>query len=204
MSNAIDLVVLNDLKLWLDIPLGTTTDDTLLGTLITNVSQAILTRLKRVSLVVSTYAEAYDGSGTPQQALRQFPITSVSSLTINSVPIIASPDGVQTGYTFDEYVLKLVGTPISYPFGPGVYGAPSTFLKGFQNVSVTYDAGYAAIPFDINEAAKEWCAVRYRARKWIGQTSKHLATGETVSFSQKAMPDFVRDTLDRYERKIPV
>jgi hypothetical protein len=204
MPNAIDLVVLTDLKRWLDIPLGTTTDDDILATLITNVSQAILTRLKRASLLVSTNAEVYDGSGTPKQALREFPIVSVASLSINNVPIIASPDGVQTGYTFDEYVLKLVGTPVAYPFGPGVYGAPATFLKGFQNVSVTYNAGYAAIPFDINEAAKEWCSVRYRARKWIGQTSKHLGTGETVSFSQKAMPDFVSDTLKRYERLIPV
>jgi hypothetical protein len=204
MSNAIDLLIINDLKDWLEIPRGTTTEDALLATLITNVSQAMLTRFKRQSLTAANYTETYDGSGTPQQALRQFPINSIASLSINNVPIIASPDGVQTGFTFDEYVLKLVGTPVAYPFGPGVYGAPATFLKGFQNVVVIYNAGYPAIPFDINEAAKEWCAVRYRSRKWIGQTSKHLATGETVSFSQKAMPEFVKDTIDKYTRKIPV
>jgi hypothetical protein len=137
-------------------------------------------------------------------ALRHYPITAVSSLVINNAPIVASPDGVQSGYTHDEYALKLIGVPVAYPFGPGVYGSPATFLRGFQNVTVSYSAGYAAAPFDLAEAAKEWCAFRYRARKWIGQTSKHLGTGETVSFSQKAMPDYVQEVISRYTRRIPV
>lgn len=199
--NAIDLVKLADVKAWLDIDLADTKDDTLLQTLITGVSQAMLTPIGISTFVTQAYSEVYDGSGTPMQALRQVPITAVASLTINTYSIVASPDGVKSGFAFDKFALKLVGAPAPYPAN---FGVPGVFIRGFQNVAVTYTAGYAAIPFDIQEAAKEWCAVRYRARRFIGITSKHLATGETVSFSQKAMPDFVKGVLRLYQRNIPV
>lgn len=188
---AIDLTTLADLKAWLDIPTNVGTDDAMLALLITNVSQAMLTKINSPGFVSVSYTEKYDGSGTPIQALRQVPVTAVTSLAINTMAILASPDGVQSGFTFDRWSVKLAGTP-------------AIFASGYQNIAITYTAGYAAVPGDIAEAAKEWCAVRYRARKWIGQTSKHLNTGETVSFSQKAMPDFVVDTLKLYQRYIPV
>lgn len=203
MPNAIDLVTIADLKTWLRLE-SSTKDDNLLQSLITNISQEILTRTGRDAIVSASYEEAYDGSGTPMQALRHYPITAVASLEISDSPIVPSPDGVQTGFTFDDFVLKLVGQPVAFPFGPGVYGAPGYFIKGFQNVVVNYTAGYSAVPFDLSEAAKEWCAYRYKQREWIGQTSKHLATGETVSYSQRAMPEYVREVIERYKRLIPV
>lgn len=199
--NAIDLCILSDVKAWLDIT--GSTDDDVLQSLITNVSQRILQNLNRQTLALSTYAEHYDGTDTPQLALRNFPIVSVSSLVVSNRTIAASPDGVQSGYTFDQYALKLIG----YSTAPGQQGFASTpgfFTRGFQNVAVTYQAGYVKTPFDIAEAARQWVAFLYRQRKWIGQTSKHLSTGETVSFSQKEMPDFVLGTLRNYKRYVPI
>jgi hypothetical protein len=197
---AIDLCAVEDAKAWLDITGDK--DDDLLQSLVTNVSQRILNNLNRPTLVVSTYAERYDGSDTPQQALRNFPIVSVSSLSVNGKAVVQSPDGVLPGFTFDQYALKLVDTPI-FPSFPGSAGG-AFFCRGFQNIAVTYQAGYSAIPFDIVEAARQWVAYLYRQRSRIGQTSKHLSTGETVSFSQKEMPDFVAQTLQQYKRLIPV
>jgi hypothetical protein len=69
---------------------------------------------------------------------------------------------------------------------------------------VNYTAGYSAIPADIAEACVELVALRYRQRQNIGQSSKHLATGETVSYDRRAMPDWIRDVIARYKRNIPV
>lgn len=201
MPNAIDLCILSDVKAWLDI--SGVNDNDILQSLITNVSTRILQNLNRSSLALATYAERYDGSDTPQLALRNFPIVSVSSLTVAGRTVVASPDGVQSGYTFDQYALKLIG----YSVAPGQQGFASTigfFTRGFQNIAVTYQAGYASIPFDIAEAARQWVAYLYRQRSRIGQTSKHLSTGETVSFSQKEMPDFVAGTLANYKRFVPI
>jgi len=150
--NAIDMLKIDDLKAWLGVTTGN--EDDLLGKLITNISQRILTLISRDSILSSSYTETYDGSGTQMQALLHYPITAVSSLKVNNAPIVASPDGVQSGFTFDKYALKLIGdvTGSGWALAPGFYGAPYTFIKGFQNVVVTYTAGYAIVPFDLSQA----------------------------------------------------
>jgi hypothetical protein len=194
---------LSDVKNWLG--LTNANDDQLLTTLIANVSQAALSFLRRASLASASYTEKYDGTGTPTLALLNYPITAVSSLTINNMTIQASPDGVVTGYVFDDYTLKLIGLGGAWDLAPAFYGTPENFIKGFQNVAVSYTAGYASVPADISQALVEWCAFRYRARGWIGQKSKHLATGESVTFvDDNGMPEYVKHVLKHYKRRIPV
>lgn len=202
MSNLIDLCLLADVKTWLG--LTSTNDDNLLSSLITNVSQRILSILQRDAIVSAAYTETYDGTGTPSLALLHYPVTGVTSLTINDAPIVASPDGVVSGYVFDKFSLKLVGSCAAWALQPGVFGAPYTFIKGSQNVVVKYTAGYAAVPFDLAEAAKDWVAFRYRQKGWIGIKSKHISTGESVTLDGGAVPDFVREALHPYKRLIPV
>jgi hypothetical protein len=197
------LCQLSDLKLWLGI--ANAADDEILGSIVTNISTQIHTVLRRDALLSASYTETYDGSGTPTQALLHYPITAVSSLKINNTSIMASSDGVQTGYTFDQYVLKLIGIGEMWQATPGYYGAPGVFLKGFQNVVVTYTAGYAEIPNDISQACIDWCAFRYRMRAAIGLKSKHLATGESVVFVDGvAIPAEAMAVLKHYKRRIPV
>jgi hypothetical protein len=195
-----DFCTIVDLKLWLGIDIGNTKDDAILTSLITNATAGMLNRMNRAALLSASYTETRSGNGGSHLALKNFPVTAVSSLTINGVAILASPDGVKAGYVFDQYQISLIGSYFSWPGN----SAGSNFSVGDGNIVVTYTAGYAAIPPDVSEACKEWCAFRYRQRSWIGQTSKHLGTGETVSFSQKAMPDEVDKVIQQYSRRIPV
>jgi Phage gp6-like head-tail connector protein len=201
-TNPIDLTNLSDLKDWLSVTTGN--EDALLQRIITNSSQRILSFLKRDAILSASYTETCDGSSTPTQALLHYPITAVASLSINNTPIIASPDGVQAGYTFDKYTLKLVGAGSAWELTPGFYGPPSTFIKGFQNVIVAYTAGYAGVPLDLAQAAIDLCAIRYRQRGWIGQKSKHLGTGESVTFADDKMPEYVIEAIKHYKRIVPV
>lgn len=199
---AVDMLLLADLKAWLNVTTGN--DDDLLQKLITNISQRILTKICRDTILSASFTESYDGSGTPMQALLHYPVTAVASLTINDAPIAFSPDGVQGGYVFDKYSLKLVGAGQSWQLAPGYYGPPSTFIKGFQNIKVVYTAGYEEVPDDLSQFVMEWCAFRYRRRGWIGQASKHLSTGESVTFEKDEMAEEMNHAIKPYIRRIPV
>lgn len=196
------MCLLADLKLWLGIT--DSLNDVMLQRVITNLSQRILSKLGRPDGIKSaSYTESYDGTGTSQLSLRHYPIISVASLLINTAPISASPDGVQTGFVFDAYALSLIGSAQPLQASPGYYGPPGTFIRGRNNITVTYTAGYAAVPLDLTEACIQWAAYNFRGRNWIGITSKHMGTGETDSFSQKPMPDFVTEALQPYIKRVP-
>ena len=77
------------------------------------------------------------------------------------------------------------------------------FTRRPQNVIVTYTAGYATTPPEIAQAAIELVCQRYRERNRIGEVSKALGSGETVSFSQKDMSEDVKTALLPYRLATP-
>lgn len=195
---AADFCTPGDLKDWLGI--AGSKDDALLASLITNVTAAMLNKMNRADVLSASYTEVRNGNGGSRLALKNFPVTAVTSLKINGAVIPASPDSIQAGYVFDQYQLSLIGSSFLWPGNsPG-----SSFGVGANNITVIYTAGYASLPADLKQACIDWCAFRYRQKSWIGQTSKHLGTGETVSFSQKDMPDSVAAVIQQYSRRIPV
>jgi uncharacterized phiE125 gp8 family phage protein len=200
MPPATDLTTLADLKLWLHV--SGTGDDALLSQLITQLSIEVGARTLRDALftAAASYTETYDGNGGAVLALRHFPIVSVSVLTVNTVNVPLSPDGVQAGFVFDAYTVKLVGYSRSTIVVPGLFVPPWMFSRGFGNIAVTYTAGYATAPPDLQFVTKMWCAHLYRQRDFIAQKSKRIETGETVSFDLGEMPEYVKCVIDRYKR----
>jgi hypothetical protein len=77
------------------------------------------------------------------------------------------------------------------------------FTRRPQNVVITYTAGYTTTPPDIAQACIELVARHYRERTRIGEVSKALGTGETVTFSQKDMSDSVKTLLSQYRAVMP-
>jgi hypothetical protein len=139
MASPFDLVSLSDLKSWLDIT--ATNDDSLLGTLITQISRAILNVIDRPAILPQAYTETYDGRGDVSIMLRQWPVTTISSCVVDGVVIPASPPllasaPAQTGYVLDDASIA----------PPGVMQRLSLrgylFTCGLQNVTVSYTAGY--------------------------------------------------------------
>lgn len=178
-----DLTTLANVKSWLAIT--ATTDDTLLTRLVTAASQFIQAWLNR-DLASQSYSETRDGHGGPVMPFRDFPVTAVSSLTIDGNTIPAAADMVSLGYRFTDTRLILQGY---------------VFTRGAANVQINYTAGYASIPSEIEQACIELVSMRYRERDRIGHASKSLA-GETVQFIVKDMPDSVRTILNNYKKVI--
>ena len=178
-----DLTSLANVKQWLNV--ATTTDDTLLTRLITAGSQFIQAWLNR-QLASQSYTEIRDGNGTTKMFFAQYPVTAVANVVIDGVTVPASPDGVQPGYTFDTRMLYLIG------YAPCV---------DQQNVTLTYTAGYATTPPEIEQACIELVSLRYRERGRIGMSSV-AAAGETTSYIITDMPKSVATILSNYKRVI--
>ena len=179
-----DLTTLANVKSWLNIQ--SNTDDALLSRMITSVSTYIQSWLNR-SFSVASYTDTSNGNGVSSQlVLRNYPIVSVSSLTINGIIIPFSPDGIKPGYQYDGKAIYLIGY---------------IFQRGMRNIVVNYSAGYASVPAEIEQAVIELLSLRYRERSRIGENSKSIG-GETVSYNIKDFPEGVKTILNNYKRVI--
>ena len=182
-----DLTTLANVKAYLSPPLATTADDALLTRLITAASQFIQSWLNR-TIALAAYADTRNGTGGTRLFLRNRPVVSVASVSVDGTAIAPAAAPNAAGYLFDDSSIYLIG---------------SCFTKGAQNVVVGYSAGFAATPPEIEQACIALVCLRYKERDRIGQASKNLA-GEVVSFQQKDMPADVATLLDQYRNLVPV
>src|SRR5271169_2936705 len=190
-----DLTTLADVKTWLQTSQSAfpPTDDALLSRLITAASQYIQTWLNR-QIIQCDYIEVRDGTGGQRLQFARFPVCAVLSLTIDGIAIPPAPPpvpstGLSAGYVFSPTQLAI----------RGYY-----FTRRVQNVVITYSAGYAATPPDIAQACIELVALRYRERMRVGEVSKSLGGGETVTYAQKDMSSSIMTLLQQYRVVAPV
>jgi len=112
------------------------------------------------------------------------------------------PWGADAGVTYAAgTALALVsGSPAmgQYSVAAGVY----TFNSGDANASVLIS--YSYIPADIEDACINMVGERYNYKGRIGYVSKSLGGQESVTFSVKNMPDYVKSVLQPYKSYIPV
>jgi hypothetical protein len=190
-----DLTTLSDVKAWLQVGQSAfpPTDDALLARLITAASQYIQTWLNR-RIAPADYTEVRDGTGGQRLQFACFPVTAVQSLTIDGIPIPPAPPpapgtGLTAGYMFSSTEIAL----------RGYY-----FTRRPQNVVMTYTAGYPVTPPELSQACIELVALRYRERTRVGEVSKALGGGETVSYAQKDMSAATATLLQQYRAVAPV
>jgi hypothetical protein len=107
--------------------------DPLVERLISAVSTYIQTWMNRTVRNLD-YSEMRDGLGQATMMFRNFPVTSVASLTIDGTPILPRVPLAPTvtfsqgwGYVFDDVHIMLSG---------------ARFCRGFQNVGLAYAAGF--------------------------------------------------------------
>ncbi|HEX3884751.1 MAG TPA: head-tail connector protein [Stellaceae bacterium] len=187
-----DLTTLGAIKAWLQTGQNAfpDTDDTLLSGLVTAASQFIQTWLKR-QIAAADWMETRDGTGGQRLVFANFPVTAVLSLTIDGLTIPPAPagGGYGAGYVFTPTALAVRGY---------------AFTRRIQNVIVTYTAGFTTIPPEIAQACVELVCQRYKERTRIGEVSKALAAGETITYSQKDMSADVQTILSQYRAVAPV
>jgi hypothetical protein len=181
-----DLTTVAALKPWLR--LTSVADDTLLASLVSGVSAWIQEWLGRI-IASATYTDTLNGNGKTALCFLHYPVTAVTSVTIDGVAIPARAVPGGSGYYFDSDFLYLDG----YCFTQ----------KSNQNVVLVYTAGFASVPLDLALATNKLCAISYRELDRQGLSSKGLA-GEQTNFIVTDMPKDVISILQSYKRVVPV
>ena len=141
MTTPSDLASLSAVKSWLSVT--SSSDDALLGSLITAASRAIYAYLGRSSILPATYSEWYDGRGFYSLTLRRWPVISVASVVADGMNIPAALNSpLVTGcYQSPGFLLRpWDGQP------PGRIGVVTLnryrFRRGQNNIGVVYSSGY--------------------------------------------------------------
>jgi len=183
----VDLTSVDQVKDWVPGLAGSTKDDAKIQLIITAWGFEFLRRTglgdqsgdytQSPFTAVGTWSEIYDGTDTNRLFLRNRPIKTVTSLTVNGIPIAASPGYPQQGYLIDGSRRSLtmlggiLGMPnqvwTSWQAGPyRAFAGSKGFPAGQQNVSVVYTAGYTTTPSDIVQCANIVVGQNYSRPKW--------------------------------------
>jgi len=75
------------------------------------------------------------------------------------------------------------------------------FSGGAQAVKIVYNGGYSTIPWDLQEAAREFLAsVWNRDKKDLLNVASVSVEGQSISYDIKAIPEFAKEVLDYHRR----
>ncbi len=123
-----DLTTLASVKAWLNT--GSTafpaTNDVLLKRMVAAASRFVRSYLSR-DLIAQDYTIVMDGLGQSQLFTPQYPIIAVAALSINGVVQNARTTPTGAGFAYNQQAIIANGVP---------------FCQGFQNISLSYSAGY--------------------------------------------------------------
>ncbi len=129
-----DLVSLAQLKAHLGVQ--STADDLVLARLISQISRAISTYLNRPFIWPRNVVDVFDGNGRDRLQLRHWPVVAVTSVSIDGRAVAQAASERAAGWTIEAGDDEPPGAMQMLMLRGG------SFLRGWQNVSVAYRAGY--------------------------------------------------------------
>lgn len=174
-----DLSTLANVKEYLRIT--DTNDDTLLQKILTRTSEWIQKYCNR-TFIATTYTEYYDGDGSNELLLDQFPVNSITSCYDDT----DREYGADTAITVTDLIIKDAGL-IVYDDG--------FFNKGDHNIKITYNAGYTTIPADLELACIKLVASEYL----LGQGAINVVEGVIVD-KPKRFKDEAMKVINYYRK----
>jgi len=182
------------LKGHLGIPESDTSKDTLLSFLIAGASKYVESQTGRV-FELQEFTEVHSGDDQVQLVLKQYPVTEISSLVVNSEEVDIEAETSAGDLVIDD---------------GGVIVRRDGFRKGLKNVRVVYSAGY--VPrVDDEESGEppnlpedlELAVLRIAARVYERRTAEGTVSVSPGSFSvqyQRDLDQDIIDTLQKYKK----
>lgn len=176
-----NLTTLDAVKAFLS--LTSTEDDALLESLITRLSMwAQRVRMQRV-IAVSSYSKQLMGTGQRVYVFNEWPVLSITSIVIGTRTLLPTVD-----YWHDDTTVYLEGG-IAFPVG--------------VRCVLTWSAGFATVPPELEQATIQLVAYEYRGKSRIGVSTQTLAGSETVSYITAPANKSALDALDAYRKVMP-
>lgn len=158
----------------------------LIGKLITAISDRI-EKITGRTFSETSYTEYYDGTGTNEIVLNQFPIISLTSINYVNTDDTSSTsiDTNSVHINYDKGILLYRG---------GIFSA------GKRNLLITYTAGYADIPYDLELIAIELTVDAYnRSKKDNNIKSEKIGDYSYVLSSNSVFNNDIINKLSRYQ-----
>jgi hypothetical protein len=173
-----DLCQLADVKAWLG--RTDTNSDAVLASLITRTSRQIYSYLQRGLVLPHTVTETRNGPGGNALVLRQWPVISVSSLTIGDQPIPARGSVCAAGWAFEAWDGTPPGRAQTLSLQGWCFGIALPGVPNIQNVQIVYQAGYqvSAEPQTVT-AASATVTAPYGA--WASDLGVSYADGQPLA-----------------------
>jgi hypothetical protein len=194
-----DLITLEQAGNFLNLPEAQYDADPNLPGMISAFSQFLLTLIGRNNILPASYTERRDGNGNDTIGTMNAPIISVASVTIDGAAAPVSSGYPAPGYWFDENTIRLVGGGVGFPWSPN--GFPGRFTRGRGNVSLVYEAGYAATPLDIEQAVIEMVAWAYKYKDRFGLSSQTTPQVFVNAYSQQPLSPMAQLLVKKYKKK---
>ncbi|HNX82476.1 MAG TPA: phage head-tail connector protein [Candidatus Omnitrophota bacterium] len=162
-----------------------TDDDAYLNSLIARVTDEAETYCRR-KFADATYTEKYDGNGCQSMQLKQYPITSITSVHDDLDRAFLSDTLIDS----DDYVFDAESGILTLDW--------SIFSRGVQNIQVVYNAGYTTMPQDLEQAAIMLVSSYYLAFK----AAINATVGQDIGSKPYYLKKDAYVILDRYQRMI--
>ena len=162
-------------------------EDAFITTLVSSVTTFVEDYLKR-SFEVTDYIEKRNGNGLSMLFTNQYPINSITSLTQIDKDNVVTYTWANTDYIFEG--------------GQGrVQLRSGTFPQGLQNIKIVYNAGFATLPKDLEQAFIShvlWEKAN-RQGKDFGLKTKSLGDGGYQVYEQ-GIPSRIKMIYDLYKK----
>lgn len=116
--------------------------------LVGSMTALIYSKLNRGRLYSQTLTRTFNGQGTSQIVLPDWPVTSLiqvqmGSILVPSAPLPSVVNGVINSTNSGRYGTRIIPWSGNLPGDPGVIEfVGGLFVPGFQNIQITYTAGY--------------------------------------------------------------
>lgn len=187
----VDLITKAQAKAFLKITASS--EDDIIDTLIHGASQAVVGFCGR-DFVQATYTEYYDGSGNEKLILKNYPIVSVSSVNIDTTRQWGAASAVTVATDLivgnDSGIIEL-------------WNNWRSFGCGKKTVRVVYSAGYASIPYDVQQAClltvMYWYKRHYQDQR-IGLQSETIGE-RNMTYSNEDLPKTAKLMLSGYVKR---
>lgn len=138
-----------------------------------------------------------DGSGRNRLSLREYPISSITTVTrtkedaSNTAVVVASSE-----YKVQQKAGQLVMHPINFVDS-------SIWIRGDENYSIVYKAGYteATVPDEIRLAWEIWLSILFvKFTDRLHHISSASFNDEHITFEQNNIPPQVAELLKQHRR----
>lgn len=152
----------------------------------------------------ATYTRTFNGLGGHTLLLPDRPVVSVASVTVNGINIPQAVVSTSPGFLNDA---KFCFITQGGAWTNGQFSA-NQFMRGVQNVTITYTAGYVTIPTDIQQACLFWIASAYgliglnpAVKKYrAGDTEMDFQWATVVGKTTLLIPPIIAAILQPYKR----